>query len=119
MKKRIIKVIVLIILLSLSLLLSIKLLEIIKFKCIFKELFNIKCAGCGATRMLKELFKLNIYKAFMYNPVMFLYLLLFVIYFIYNALLYIKKGKIKLLRFSTIIILVVILFIFMILRNIL
>lgn len=118
MKKRILNIIVLIILLIIILLYSLKILEIIKFKCIFKELFGIYCAGCGTTRMIKALLKLDIYNAFIYNPVMFIYFILFGIYFIYNAILYIKEARIKKPKFCIVIILIVILFVYMLLRNI-
>lgn len=118
MKKRILNVTVLIILLILILLFSLKILEIIDFKCIFRELFGIYCAGCGTTRMIKALLKLEFYKAFKYNPVMFIYFILFGIYFIYNSFIYIKENKIKKLNFFIVIILIIILFIYMLLRNI-
>ena len=39
--------------------------------CVFKNLFDIECAGCGGTRMFLSILKLDFYQAFRYNPYVF------------------------------------------------
>lgn len=39
--------------------------------CIFRELFNIPCPGCGMTRALRSLINLNFYKALQYHPMIY------------------------------------------------
>ena len=118
MKKRILNVLIGIILLSLLLLITIKVLDLIHFKCIFRKLFNIYCAGCGTTRMIKCILHLRFKKAFMYNPFVFILLILFLIYLIYFIVLYIKTGKKAFLNYKILIVLAITLLIYMLLRNI-
>lgn len=40
--------------------------------CIFNEITNLYCPGCGATRMLYSLVIGNFYQAFRYNPLLFI-----------------------------------------------
>lgn len=54
----------------------------IKLMCIFKEITGFYCPGCGTTRLLKSLFKLEIKQAFMYNPIVFILMPFIGIYFI-------------------------------------
>lgn len=118
MKKRILNVLIGVILLLLLLLITIKVLDLIHFKCIFRKLFNIYCAGCGTTRMIKCILRLKLKKAFMYNPFMFILLILFLIYLIYFIVLYIKTGKKAFLNYKILIVLAITLLIYMLLRNI-
>ena len=118
MKKRLLNVIVLIILLICFLMLGIRFLEIIHFKCIFREMFGIYCPGCGTTRMIKALLRLNIYEAFLFNPLMFIYFVIFGIYFLYNSIRYVRGNNIKKINFNIVILLIIILLIYMIIRNI-
>ncbi|MBQ9013891.1 MAG: DUF2752 domain-containing protein [Bacilli bacterium] len=118
MKKRILKVLVISLLIVLLLFLYPVLLGIIHFKCPFRLLFDIYCAGCGATRMIKSILKLDMYQAFRYNPLMFIlsiFILVYAIYFIYN---YIKNGTLKLPPLKIIIIIIIVLILYMVLRNI-
>ncbi len=48
--------------------------------CIFHELTNLYCPGCGVTRMVLSLLKLDIYQAFRYNPYIFSLMILFLSY---------------------------------------
>ena len=114
MKKRIIYVFTLLITLILILLF----LKLINYKCIYRELFNIYCAGCGFTRMIESIINLDFYQAFRYNPLLYVLLIIFIPYFIYQTYLYIRYGNIKKPALKLLIILVVIIFIYMILRNI-
>lgn len=84
----------------------------------YRELFDIYCAGCGFTRMIKSIIKLDFYQAFRYNPLLFILLILFTPYLIYQIYLYIRYGNIKKTSLKLLIILVIILFIYMFLRNI-
>ena len=114
MKKRIINIFTLIITLVLILLF----LKLINYKCIYRELFNIYCAGCGFTRMIESIINLKFYQAFRYNPLFFILFIIFIPYFIYQVYLYIRYGNIKKPSLKLLIILVIILFIYMVLRNI-
>lgn len=40
---------------------------IINFTCIFKDLFDICCPGCGLTRSFKSILQFDFYGAFNYN----------------------------------------------------
>lgn len=117
MKKRIINALLLITSLSLILFVSIKLLDLIHFKCVFRKLFGIFCAGCGTTRMIKSMFSFEFYQAFRYNPFMFILLVLTLIYIFYMIIIYIRKEEIKYPSFKLVIIIVILLFIYMLLRN--
>ena len=114
MKKRIINIFTLIITLVLILLF----LKLINYKCIYRELFNIYCAGCGFTRMIESIINLKFYQAFRYNPLFFILFIIFIPYFIYQVYLYIRYCNIKKPSLKLLIILVIILSIYMVLRNI-
>ena len=114
MKKRIINIFTLIITLVLILLF----LKLINYKCIYRELFNIYCAGCGFTRMIESIINLKFYQAFRYNPLFFILFIIYIPYFIYQVYIYIRYGNIKKPSLKLLIILVIILFIYMVLRNI-
>ena len=64
----------------------------IKLMCLFKEITGLLCPGCGTTRLLRSLFKLEIKKAFLYNPLVFILIPFIAIYFI-NQILFLIKGK--------------------------
>lgn len=114
MKKRIFYII----LLLLTLIIILYSLDLINYKCIYKELFNIYCAGCGFTRMIKSIIKLDFYQAFRYNPLFFILFVLFIPYVIYQIFLYVKFGYIKKPNLKSLIFLVSIFIAYMILRNI-
>ncbi len=60
--------------------------------CLVYKFTGIKCAGCGMTRAVHYLLNFEIKKAFVFNPLLFVY----IIYFLYLALKYIilkKSGK--------------------------
>lgn len=87
------------------------------YKCPWKQL-GIECAGCGSTRMLKAILKLEFYQAFRYNPLTFILLILGVIYGIYVLISILLKKKYKIPGKKTLIALAIVLIVFMILRNI-
>lgn len=117
MKKRLLNVIIILLFSFLFLILSLKIIDIINFKCIFKYFFNIYCAACGTTRMIKAILKLNFTKAFKYNPVMFILFIIVLIYIIYMIIVYIKKEEIKIPSLKIIILVIILLFIYMLIRN--
>ena len=86
--------------------------------CIFHKITGLYCPGCGITRMFISLFKLNIYQAFRYNPLVFILLIMSTLYFLVDSLKYgITKAHINLPK-SIYIILLIIVIGFGILRNI-
>lgn len=91
---------------------------ILKPACPWKVNFDIDCAGCGATRMIQSFIKLDFYQAYRFNPFLFCFVIIAIIYGIYVL---ICKGihktyyKIKQRDWWILLILVVL---FMILRNI-
>lgn len=72
--------------------------------CPISYLTGYYCPGCGITRMFISLFKLDIYQAFRYNPLIFIYLVCLVIYIIVDLFTH-KLNKIILNKKFLIIIL--------------
>lgn len=64
--------------------------------CLIHKTTGYYCPGCGLTRMLFALLKLDIPTAFRYNQLLFILLPFFLMYFIYRIYLFIwdKKDKI-------------------------
>ena len=85
--------------------------------CIFHKITHLYCPGCGITRMIISILKLNFYQAFRYNPLMFI-LTPFLI--IYEIIYYINWLQDKYFKISKKIwyILLIITIIYTILRNI-
>lgn len=52
--------------------------------CVFHELTGFYCPGCGITRVTLSLLRLDFVKAFSYNPLLFVLLPLYTIYFVTN-----------------------------------
>lgn len=117
MIKKIFKALLVITLSIILVLLIIKILELINFNCFYKTIFNIYCAGCGTTRMIKAIFELNFYQAFRYNPLMFILLIILIIYIIYNIILYLKGKPLVKASLKVLILISIILIFYMILRN--
>ena len=44
--------------------------------CIFSEITGLSCPGCGISRMLISMLKLEFYQAFRYNPLVFILLII-------------------------------------------
>ena len=118
MIKRLFKVLGIILAVGFCAFVGTKVLLKIHYLCPIKTVFNITCAGCGTTRMLALMFKFKFAESFRYNQLMFILTIFFGIYGIVNALLYIIKGKIIKLPLKVIIAIIILLIIFMILRNI-
>jgi len=92
----------------------------ISLPCVFFEITGLYCPGCGATRMCKNLLRLDIYKAFRSNQVSFFIIPMLAVIFARQLYCYIKYGKTKNERWITVVctIAIVALLIFGIIRNI-
>lgn len=114
MKQKIIFIIFLIIL-------SILILEdVISIKCPIHLLTNLYCPGCGVTRMIKSILKLDFYQAFRYNQLLFILSPFFIFLFLDYVYSYIvkKESLYKKIPEYVWIIIIVLLIIFGIIRNI-
>ena len=85
-----------------------------KIPCMFHFVTGFYCPGCGLTRMIFSIFKLDFYQAFRYNPLVFI---LGIIYLIYKLIEIVLNKKIKIPEYVYYI-LIVILILYGILRNI-
>lgn len=85
--------------------------------CIFKNLFDIECAGCGGTRMFMALFKLDFYQAFRYNPYIFSLLVLGSLYGIYFVIMKLMKKKVYVPSIKWLYVFLITTILFMVLRN--
>lgn len=86
--------------------------------CLFYEITGYYCPGCGITRVLFSLLKLDFYQAFRYNPLIFILIIITVIYWLVKFIL--KKFmniSIEIPNYVYYILLVIVI-IFGILRNI-
>lgn len=77
----------------------------------FHKITNLYCPGCGVTRMLFSLIRLDFYQAFRYNPLVFILGVLYVFYKITSI-----KLKILFPKYVTYILLAVMI-IYGVLRN--
>lgn len=86
--------------------------------CLFYEITGYYCPGCGITRLLFSLLKLDFYQAFRYNPLIFILIIITVIYWLVKFIL--KKFMNISIAIPNYVyyILLVIVIIFGILRNI-
>ena len=86
--------------------------------CLFYEITGYYCPGCGITRLLFSLLKLDFYQAFRYNPLIFILIIITVIYWLVKFIL--KKFmniSIEIPNYVYYILLIIVI-IFGILRNI-
>ena len=85
--------------------------------CPFHKFTGLYCPGCGVTRMLFSLIKLDFYQAFRYNPLVFILLIIGIIYLLIKFIL--KKFNI-IIKVPNYVwyILIIIVIIYGILRNI-
>ncbi len=88
-----------------------------KFECPWNKYLGIDCAGCGATRMLLSILRLDFYQAFRFNPFMFVLFTIVLLYFIYVLFCKTLKKSYFIPGFKTAIVLIILLVVFMILRN--
>lgn len=61
--------------------------------CPIKKVTGLYCPGCGVTRMLLSILKGNFYQAFRYNPLIFILLPFFIIYYLDYLYCSTKKKK--------------------------
>lgn len=114
MKKKIVTIIILIIL-------SVLVLEdIISIPCPVHFLTNLHCPGCGVTRMIKSILKLDFYQAFRYNQLVFVLLPFFIFLLIDYLIKKIlnKESIYKKIPEKVWIVFIIIFLIFGIIRNI-
>lgn len=82
--------------------------------CVFYKVTNLYCSGCGITRAIISLLKLDFYQAFRYNP---LVIILLPLLLIYNIYIWIFNGKKKLPQCVWVVLLIIVI-LYGILRNI-
>ena len=99
-------------------LINIALVLIFKMECPWKSMFDIDCAGCGSTRMFYAILELDFYQAFRFNPFIFISLCLLIIYIVYVVICKLIHKKYFILGRKVFITYVILLIVFMILRNI-
>lgn len=118
MKNRLKKILVLILVLIAYLVLG-KIFHVY-LKCPIYEIFHVYCPGCGLTRMLSSILKLDFYQAFRYNPLLFIMLPFSLILLIEDIYSELKKKKSIYRKIPNYIwyIIIVILLAYAILRNI-
>lgn len=88
--------------------------------CPIKTITGFYCPGCGITRMLLSLLKLDFYQAFRFNPLLFICLPFFGMYYLYDLYNTYKNREPKFKKFEPIIwySLITIFLVYGILRNI-
>ena len=86
-----------------------------EIKCLFNEITGLYCPGCGITRMIISILKSEFYQAFRYNPFLFT---LLVIYSLYAIISIVRYRKVKPLKNKYVVVLLILTFLFGILRNI-
>ncbi len=101
-----------------SFILSYLLFIVIDIGCPLKVLFDIDCAGCGVTRMILSILKLDFYQAFRFNPFMFITIIFMIIYLVYVFICMILKREYFKIGLKTIIVIIILFIGFGVLRNI-
>ena len=61
--------------------------------CLFYEITGLKCAGCGISRMLVSLIRLDVSAAFYHNPFLFITGPFIVAYLVCNEARYVIRGN--------------------------
>ncbi|MBQ9833761.1 MAG: DUF2752 domain-containing protein [Bacilli bacterium] len=85
--------------------------------CLFHKITGYYCPGCGITRMIFSIIKLEFYQAFRYNPLVFIMLIFFVFCQVINIILKRNYKKITFKKEYALLLLVVVI-LFGIMRNI-
>lgn len=85
--------------------------------CPIKAITGLYCPGCGITRMLLSIIQLDFYQAFRYNPLLFITLPIFIIFFL-NALITKKEPLYNKISNKVWTIIIIIFIAYGILRNI-
>lgn len=89
-----------------------------QYECPIRKLTGLECPGCGGTRMLKSILKLDIKSAFLFNPYMFITLPIISAFTTVETTRYVLKGKVSKLFDKILIIYAICTLAFGILRNI-
>ena len=63
--------------------------------CIFHKITHLYCPGCGATRMVLSILKLDLYSAFKYNPFLFIISPFLIWYYIVYYINWIQNKTFK------------------------
>ena len=71
------------------------LLSGLRIPCIFYEITGFKCPGCGVTRMIVSISRLEFAAAFRYNPFLFITGPLLLIYLAFSEIKYVLCGNRK------------------------
>lgn len=82
--------------------------------CLFHQITNLYCPGCGITRMLFSIIKLDFYQAFRYNPLVFILLVGYLLMVIYSLIFHKKVELSNKVTYGLLIIVIL----FGVLRNI-
>lgn len=93
----------------------------ISVPCVFHKITGFYCPGCGVTRMIFSLFRLDFYQAFRYNSLLFIslpFILFYFFDFIIKFLLYKDNYLYRKISDRTWYLLLMITLIFGVLRNI-
>ena len=91
---------------------------IFELPCPWESNFNIDCAGCGGTRMVKSLMKFDFYQAFRFNPFLFILLIIVIIYIIYIFICKLTKKKYYKIKDKDLLVFLILVILFTIIRNI-
>ena len=88
--------------------------------CIFRTITGLQCPGCGVSRMLSSMIKLNFKDAFEYHPVLFISLPFLAVIFGDMLWRYIYHGNCELRKWenAVIIAIIVCLLVFCVIRNV-
>ena len=91
----------------------------LSINCPFHKITGLYCPGCGITRCILSILKLDFYQAFRYNPLVFIMLPFIILYFCYKLYiaLFNKKDITKKIPKYFYYILLIITVIFGIMRN--
>ncbi len=89
--------------------------------CPFNKLTGLKCPGCGISRMFLNIFRLDFYSAFLWNPMVFCLLPVGGVMYVLHQYRYIRYNDKTFKKWENILlyIMIFLLLIFGILRNIL
>lgn len=88
------------------------------WECFFYKYLGIYCPGCGGTRMIKALFRLDFYQAFRYNPFIFCCLIFGIIYLVINIILKLLGKKLIIPKERDFIIFTILIISYFLIRNI-
>lgn len=108
------------ILLGILIILGLIYISDIRIPCLFKLITGLHCPGCGITRCLEHLIKLEFYASFRSNPLVFILLPFLTYYLIYKIYIWIMDKKDNItsnIKGWPIYLLIVVVLLFGILRN--